>query len=320
MIDARVKAPAENNSGFSANETHSFYYSPLHALPFSLSHFLTGLFTLSLSFSPYLLPSFTRSLSCSNFHTLPLLFSLFLYRFSFTYIYSHFFLSHSFSHTFSFTLPLSRSPFLLFFTLFLSHNLSRFLCFPFPLTLSHILSFSHTLFHALPTSFQFSHSPSITLFLTLPFSSSISHTLSHRHTFKLFLFHSLPLILTSALLFTDTFFLAPHFSSSHESIRTLRGTFDCRQEGDLWIIEAGFENKPELKKVYKFTPGVPFEDIDIFGRKFKMIANLEGDKLRDQITDWANSVVENIREVKDGVMYCTTTCNGVTTELKFHRP
>lgn len=105
-----------------------------------------------------------------------------------------------------------------------------------------------------------------------------------------------------------------------ESIRTLRGTFDCRQEGDLWIIEAGFENKPELKKVYKFTPGVPFEDIDIFGRKFKMIANLEGDKLRDQITDWANSVVENIREVKDGVMYCTTTCNGVTTELKFHRP
>lgn len=55
-----------------------------------------------------------------------------------------------------------------------------------------------------------------------------------------------------------------------ESIRTLRGTFDCRQEGDLWIIEAGFENKPELKKVYKFTPGVPFEDIDIFGRKFKV--------------------------------------------------
>ena len=44
----------------------------------------------------------------------------------------------------------------------------------------------------------------------------------------------------------------------------------------------------------------------LFTSFLQMVANLEGEKLRDQITDWANSVVENVREVKDGVMYCVS--------------
>lgn len=100
----------------------------------------------------------------------------------------------------------------------------------------------------------------------------------------------------------------------------VRIIWEIQQDGKKWNMNVTTITKPIVSKNYEFTLGEPYESTDLFGRKFKMVTELINDnKIKEVCTEWSESSIDIVREVKGNEMFNTATCKGVTMDMIFTR-